>query len=118
MNSVAEPEPVGTGTPLVGAGDGAGKKMRKKIMFYYFLVILYKKELESELELVKKGTWSQKKRTGPTTLFITFCGGSFPVFLLTKSFTYSKMNRSRTKSLEKNIFFFTRVRSQNKMKFI
>ena len=59
-----------------------------------------------------------KKRTGPTTLFITFCGGSFPVFLLTKSFTYSKMNRSRTKSLKKNIFFFTRVRSQNKMKFI
>ena len=42
-----------------------------------------------------------KKRTGPTTLFITFCGGSFPVFLLKKSFTYSKMNRSRTKSLEK-----------------
>ena len=45
-----------------------------------------------------------KKRTGPTTLFITFCGGSFPVFLLTKSFTYSKMNRSRTKSLEKKYF--------------
>ena len=43
MNSVAGPEPVRTGTPLVGAGDGAGKKMRKKIMFYYFLVILYKK---------------------------------------------------------------------------
>ena len=28
------------------------------------------------------------------------------------------MNRSRTNSLKKNIFFFTRVRSQNKMKFI
>ena len=43
MNSVAEPEPVRTGTPLVGAGDRPGKKMREKIMFYYFLVILYKK---------------------------------------------------------------------------
>ena len=33
MNSVAEPEPVGTGTPLVGAGDGAGiKRCKKKIM--------------------------------------------------------------------------------------
>ena len=61
QNSVVEPEPVGTGTPLVGAGDGAGKKMRKKIMFYYFLVILYKKELESELKLVKKGTWSRSR---------------------------------------------------------
>ena len=41
------------------------------------------------------------KKTGSTTLFTTFCGGSFPVFLLTKLFTYSKMNRSRTNILKK-----------------
>ena len=87
MNSVAEPEPVGTGIPWLEPETELVKRCKKKIMFYYFLVILYKKELESELELVKKGTWSRSrlKRTGSTTLFITFCGGSFPVFLLIKS---------------------------------
>ena len=62
--------------------------------------------MESELELVEKGILEPepvKKEPAPQHCLQPFAGDHSQFFLLTKLFTYSKMNRSRTNSLKKKI---------------